>query len=463
MQTPTAVDQPYEAALIRPRERLSGRRAMAALLSPQAPPELLECFLIHFCSFGVLMTEPVESWIFRAGERCDALGMTDLAAAFKAHAKHEAGHHHLMIEDTRRLVARWNTRRTPKLDADALLKHEKIPAGVARYRLLHEQTIASDAPYGQLAIELEIEALSIRFGPVMLGQCAKVLGVEVIADLSFVNEHVALDAGHTDFNRRLLRRFLESQPSSALRLAAAGAEALAAYGDFLDDCLDAASNVLGLKGQAASLLSWSVQYGFDPSAELTRAELVGLRDRVLSASGRRSFSILADELLTHTTGDRFDDDAWHLVCRDGQGPVSSVRLRPFSKGATSPFEALLPPSALEQLWKDAPRDRCAEVSRWLTTRTNDQRLFARTIAALWALAQSLSLEVAYTWAGSRDGQASALMRMGGKLLRGVEPLASERWSDDLCAVHFNIHAPPPILAPLIKEMAERLKLPNLSA
>ena len=43
---------------------------LAVILSPTVDPTLLELFLVHFCAAGVHMTEPVEGWIRRAGERC---------------------------------------------------------------------------------------------------------------------------------------------------------------------------------------------------------------------------------------------------------------------------------------------------------------------------------------------------------------------------------------------------------
>jgi hypothetical protein len=84
--------------------------------------EVLELFLINFCAFGVGMTEPVEGWVRRAGERCEAIGLTDLGHALKTHAKHEANHHLMMIEDTKSLIAFWNERRTgERLNAEKLL------------------------------------------------------------------------------------------------------------------------------------------------------------------------------------------------------------------------------------------------------------------------------------------------------------------------------------------------------
>lgn len=459
---PAAPEQLYESAMLRSRDRLSTRKAMSRLLAPTAPPELLECFLIHFCAFGVKMTEPVEGWIRKAGDRCEALGHAELGKSLKAHARHEAGHHQLMIDDTRRLVERWNAHRTPKLDADAILALPTTP-GPLRYAKLHEQTIAGDAPYGQLAIELEIEMLSIRLGPTLLGHVAKVLGPDILQKLSFVNEHVALDSGHTEFNKRVLASFLAEKPSLALTLAAAGTEALEAYGDFLDDAHDAAARVLGLTEAPASTgLVWSVQQGFSPTPGkgITALELEELKNRLLAVSGRRSYSVRAEELLARSPASEEGASAWHLVCRDASGPVLCVRLQRFDGGPASPFESLVAPAAQAAFWagEKHPRASSGEVSRWLVTRGADQRLFARAIAGLWALARSLGLSAVYTWAGTRDGQASVLMRVGAKLVSSLAPVSSETFSDELCAVRFELDAPPAVLAPLIDDMGAKLGL-----
>src|SRR5215468_4425438 len=55
-----------------------------------------------------------------------------------------------------RLVDRWNARRAPRLEADTLFALGPTPA-VRTYQYLHEDVIAGPSPYGQLAVEYEIE------------------------------------------------------------------------------------------------------------------------------------------------------------------------------------------------------------------------------------------------------------------------------------------------------------------
>ena len=242
----------YERALSGPRSQFASQRVVEELINADVDPGLLELFLIEFSALGRFMTEPVEGWIQRAGQRCAALGLPDLGRALQGHARQEAGHHLLMLDDTRALVLRWNARCRPLLDVETLLR-QPPSEGIRGYRQLHEDVIAGDAPFAQLAIEYEIEMLSVRFGPRLIEQCVRLLGRPVLEGLSFLREHVELDVSHTGFNRRQLERLLAQEPRCVAPLAAAGTAALTAYGRFLEDCLLAAEEALsGVVASAAS-------------------------------------------------------------------------------------------------------------------------------------------------------------------------------------------------------------------
>lgn len=229
----------YDQLLTSARQRFDRHPAMEALFRSALEPFILERFLIYFSALGVGMTEPVEEWIRRAGQRCGDLGLSDLAKALDAHACQEADHHLLMRADTHRLVDRWNEDHEPSLNAAALLALVPTP-GVIGYCELHENVIAGPAPYGQLAIEYEIEMLSVTYGPALLQRCSDLSGAEILGGLSFLQGHVALDSGHTHFNRLQLDRLLGQRPEFLPGLVAAGSAALGAYVMFLDDCFNLA-------------------------------------------------------------------------------------------------------------------------------------------------------------------------------------------------------------------------------
>jgi hypothetical protein len=230
----------YEASMEIARARFDRDNALSRILRPETDPILLELFLIHFNALGVQMTDPVEGWIRRAGERCEEFGLPDLGKALKSHSKAEAGHQLMMVRDTRRLVERWNRRRSTKLDADELISAPATP-GIRRYCGVHEDNIAGKTPYAQIAIEYEIEMLPLKYGSMFIKGCLDRLGADIADCMEFVNEHVTLDIGHSKFNGEQLQRFIERKPESLAALIAAGTEALDAYAEFLGDCEETAA------------------------------------------------------------------------------------------------------------------------------------------------------------------------------------------------------------------------------
>lgn len=226
----------YDELMTPVRALTESHPGVLGLLSLGMSPELMHRFLIEYCSLGVQMTAPVDGWIRRAGLRCREIGLTALGDSLVKHAAHEAGHDRMFVEDTRSLVADHFVRFQKQLDASALLARQST-AAMRRYMDLHEQTITGPAPFAQVAIELEIERLSITLGPNLLAQFQRVLGPEISGCLSFLQEHIALDVGHTALNRKLLGRLLEARPDATDVLVDTGARALGAYLDFMGECL----------------------------------------------------------------------------------------------------------------------------------------------------------------------------------------------------------------------------------
>jgi hypothetical protein len=226
----------YESMIAAERQRFAGR--MIPFYNEKRS-SVLDLFLIHFCSLGVGMTELVPDWIRRAGESTCKSGYEELGSALIRHAEHEAGHHELMIDDTRSLVARWNASRDMKLDPETFLS-QPWSRGVVRYREFHEECIRSESPYGQIAIEYEIERISVTYGPLFFGHLVQLIGPDVLGCLSFIREHIALDVGHTHYNARVMEQFLKIAPGALEVLVAAGAGALDAYASYIEDCVQLA-------------------------------------------------------------------------------------------------------------------------------------------------------------------------------------------------------------------------------
>lgn len=235
MRKNSNVAQLYTPRVTAARARITSDADLATILHEDSKPEHVLGFLIQFSALGVFMTDKVESWIARAGRRCQALGHAELGRALVIHAKHEAGHDAMMVEDLHKLVPRWNSRYQPQLDARALLDQAPTEA-MHRYVAIHEDTIASELPFSQIAIEYEIEMMSTVLGPALMRACDRALGPEIVKDMSFIAEHAAIDVGHTALNEVELDKFIANYPEQAEPLARTGADALGIYLDFLGDC-----------------------------------------------------------------------------------------------------------------------------------------------------------------------------------------------------------------------------------
>jgi hypothetical protein len=238
----------YEAQLQAPRGALDQVHGLK-WMGPDASSQLTELFLMCFCAQGARITEPVPGWIRRAGERCIQVGLPELGDALMRHAKHEAGHHLMMIDDARSVAARWNQRERYQIDVEELLSLPLQP-GAQAYIDLHEQVIASDKPFGQIAVEYEIEMMSTRVGPRFISACVQQLGPEILKCLTFVSEHTEVDVGHTQLNAYQLDKLLTKHPQHLDALVEAGQAALISYGEVFTDSMRLAERYLAKAKEA---------------------------------------------------------------------------------------------------------------------------------------------------------------------------------------------------------------------
>jgi hypothetical protein len=326
----------YNQLLAPARQRFETSHGLNTLRSSN-DPRLLEAFLLYFCALGAQMTEPVENWIRRAANRCAALGLSDLGEALTRHARAEAGHHLMMIADLRSLAVHWNSRHTPQVDADGLLR---MPPsyGASRYCLVHEENIAGNTPYAQIAIEYEIEQLPLRYGGLFVARCLEIFGPEILPSLSFVTEHIYLDIGHTEFNAQQLSKLIDLLPESLPSLVAAGSAALDAYARFLTDCVELAEEhcqVSPIRSEMPQFLSWQLygplrdtNSGAGESLPKWVDEVRSLRGAALFDNGRRPHFRTGDG--SYADSDPIDLHAWHVLAYAGDSLVGCVRVYPLA-------------------------------------------------------------------------------------------------------------------------------------
>jgi hypothetical protein len=441
----------YDLLLAPARERFETNPGLSALRSSK-DPRFLEAFLLYFCAIGAQMTEPVEGWIRRAADRCSALGLLGLGQALTRHARAEAGHHLMMIADLRSLANHWNLRHTPPVDADELL-HLEASYGAERYCQVHEESIAGDTPYAQIAIEYEIEQLPLRYGELFLSRSLEIFGPDILASLSFVTEHIDLDIEHTKFNARELARLIDHNPESLSALVAAGSAALDAYARFLADCVDLAENHCRafpiLSEAPTQFLSWQVRSplsdsmsGADESSCEWLDEVRALRGAAFFDHGRRPKFQTADGCFRDS--DPIDLYAWHVLAYLGGRLAGCVRIYPLAGNSLSCLtETLLGEKQFREilLCLGRHRNNAIEIGRWVV----DPALRAQSslapgigvqlAAAAGAIALALVNQsedanaIAIFSAGSRDNQYRMLSRIGLREVSGIEPLISTEYDD----------------------------------
>jgi hypothetical protein len=460
----------YEASLAIARERFDEHAAVRALFHDPIDPVTLESFLISFAIIGVRMTEPVEGWIRRAGRRCGELGLEALAKALTAHAHQEAEHHLLMLADARFLVERWNKAGKPVLNVDALLALPPTP-GVGAYDSVHESVISGPTPYAQLAIEYEIEMLSVAYGPRLLERCTGLLGEPILEGLSFLSDHVALDAGHTNFNRVQLARLLEGQPGflSALRSCACGIGGVGRICDVSWRLHGVSSeegffmNRLAATRKPASAYKWHLVLPGTCAASnvSTLAGLSEFRGRILYADGRRPRFRKEDG--RYADDDALDSTSFHVTARTDGNLVGYVRVRSMTDYSQSSLRLLVTrpqfEAALEEM--QLTRNDCLEVSRWIVAPSaRGTEIAATLVVSAWAIGRWVGKWRLLATVGTRDGQAAMLARFGGQVLRSVDAKFMAEYDDELVVLQFDLNDPPPRVATKLSAVGRLLNLPD---
>ena len=107
-------------------------------------------------------------------------------------------------------------------------------------------------PFGQVAIELEIERLSVVLVPRLIAQVERRLDKEVTSSLTFLSSHGELDVGHTRLNTRMMDTLLRLRPEAAGDMARIGAEAMFVYMAFFEECWDMAMRACADRARSAA-------------------------------------------------------------------------------------------------------------------------------------------------------------------------------------------------------------------
>jgi hypothetical protein len=226
----------YHEALKLSREDLA---STVTWLYSQMDRRLIVPFLMYFTKYGYDMTKPVEGWIRGAGQACMVKGYSNVGLFLLAHAKEEAGHEMLMKKDLEKLIELFNSLFDQRVEFTDFFG-QKTSEGPQQYIELHEECITGPYPFQQIAIESEIEYLSLLYGPQLIGYAIKEVGFDISKRLSFVTSHVGFDIKHSSENFRAMGALLEEHPQAFPPLVEAGKRALYCYSRYIRDCMGGA-------------------------------------------------------------------------------------------------------------------------------------------------------------------------------------------------------------------------------
>jgi hypothetical protein len=87
------------------------------------------------------------------------------------------------------------------------------------------------------------------------------------------------------------------------------------------------------------------------------------------------------------------------------------------------------------------RERACEAARWIVVPECRGRVGARIVAASWAVARWLSVDIAFVLAGTRQKQDLALIRLGARAIAGLPLFPSQIFDDDLRLLYFDVLHP----------------------
>ena len=446
----------YERRLRRARTAFANRPAISLLENGGAAnQQMLHRFLICFALYGTSMTRPVEHWIRLAGAECETAGFEKLGKRLQQHAAHDAGHHQLRVADFWALIEDWNRRNQTPIDAVGLSQSKPLPAAAA-YRDLHERTIAGTTPYAQIAIEYEIEALSVRHGTNLLAAANSFGATGIAGGLSFLREHVTVDAAHTEFNRREIDALLKTHPACLPSLVEAGGAALSIYGDFIEQWLQAALRLEAHEGT----LQLTPKFYEAPETEGPVPEWLlwvrSIRSQILHDGGKRVAFGPGGEC--YGDADPEDFECRHLVLYDGEMPVGAARLSPPADDRTHSFvRTVFSPVEIRRAARELAivPSRCAEASRLVLhpsyRRGNSVRLI---LAGLWAMAAATGADGILAAVGTGNGQDRLFRLYGDCFPSGISRARVSAFQDTVQLAYFPVDPEKPPEYPELDHMRE---------
>jgi hypothetical protein len=188
------------------------------------------------------------------------------------------------------------------------------------------------------------------------------------------------------------------------------------------------------------------------------AEVCEMRGRVCYDQGRRlSFQKTNGSF---EDADEVDLNAYNVIARSQSRPVGCARVALLAGIRSGVVSCAIGEERITTLLRElgTTRERACEASRWVVVPEFRGELGPRIVAASWAVARWLCMEVAFVMAGTRQKQDLALTRMGARPLNAVPFVRSEVFDEELRLMYFDVLRPPQFMRRHIDEAAEALNL-----
>jgi Acetyltransferase (GNAT) domain len=188
------------------------------------------------------------------------------------------------------------------------------------------------------------------------------------------------------------------------------------------------------------------------------AEVREMRGRVIYEQGRRPSFRMIDG--SFDDPDPIDRHAYHIIARAQGRAVGCSRIMVMANGRPSTVTSTIGEDRFDRILRDigTTREQTCEASRWIVVPEYRGKLGPRIVAASWAVARWLSVEIAFVLAGTRQGQDRALVHMGARAISGLPLFPAEVLDDDLRLLYFDVSHPSESMRKQMLEIATVLNL-----
>jgi hypothetical protein len=227
----------YENAMVEARVTLAHRLTR---LVQEATRENLGFFLIYYTALGADMADPMDKILHKASKRCRKLEYSMLADAFDQQAGEAIQHCRAMKDDTKIWLDWWNKKHQLNLSAKDYLRHPSMPS-IQASRDLHEDIVAYQSPYAELAIAYELQRTEMIHSFTLIKLAILKFGTGALRRLGFIRRAIQLKH-HKPINKKLLMDFLQENPETRAAMIEKARASLLIYGDFLEECFSLAEH-----------------------------------------------------------------------------------------------------------------------------------------------------------------------------------------------------------------------------